>query len=227
MLDREDARAAAKRLTPSDEEVVERVLAGETELFELLMRRHNQRVYRAVRSVLRVDAEAEDVMQQAWLQAFAHLGTFTRKSQVSTWLVRIAMNEALMRTRKRARLTLVPNVPEWMESDMAANTNASPEDQAQTRELSGLLEAAVDRLPETYRTVFVLREVEGLSTADAAQALDVTEDVVKTRLHRARNLLKDALFSHVSAGAEGAFLFLAPRCDRIVHAVMSAIRAGR
>lgn len=224
MLDPETVTEAVRSAYPTDEEVVARVLAGEAELFELLMRRHNQRVYRAVRSVLREEAEVEDVMQQAYLKAWANLRQFTGSSRVSTWLVRIALNEALMRTRKAARLQLVQDVPENMESHVNPPAT-SPEDRAQSRELSALLESAVDELPELYRTVFMLRNIENLSSAEAAEVLDVSEDVVKTRLHRAKRLIRDALFERLSDGSSEPFPFFAPRCDRVVSGVLEALAA--
>lgn len=228
MLDPETVKTAVRTATPTDEQVVARVLAGETELFELVMRRHNQRVYRAIRSVVRTEAEVEDVMQQAYLQAFAHLKDFSGRSTVSTWLIRIAMNEALMRTRKAARLTLVPDLTDrHLESAMSSPPNDSPEERAHARELSSFLETAVDALPELYRTVFVLRDIEGLSTAETAEVLEVSEDVVKTRLHRAKSLVRDALFEQVTGTADDAFVFRAPRCDRIVQRVMSAVLTPR
>lgn len=227
MLDPETVKTAVRTATPTDEQVVARVLAGETELFELVMRRHNQRVYRAIRSVVRTEAEVEDVMQQAYLQAFTHLKDFSGRSTVSTWLIRIAMNEALMRTRKAARLTLVPDLTGHLESAMPSPTNDSPEERAHARELSSYLETAVDALPELYRTVFVLREIEGLSTAETAEVLEVSEDVVKTRLHRAKSLVRDALFEQATGTADDAFVFRAPRCDRIVQRVMSAVLTPR
>ena len=153
---------------PSDAEVIRRVLAGETALFELLMRRHDQRVYRAVRSILRDEAEAEDAMQQAWLQVYLHLDSFEGTAAFSTWLVRIAANEALQRIRKRAPLAAVADDPEEERMDPRAE---DPEERAAAHEATRLVERAVDRLPAHYRTVFMLRDVEGLSTAETACSL--------------------------------------------------------
>jgi RNA polymerase sigma-70 factor (ECF subfamily) len=207
---------------PPDEEIARRVLAGETALFEVLMRRHNQRVYRAIRSVLRDEAEVEDAMQQAYLSAYLHLAEFEGSARLSTWLVRIAVNEALGRLRRdRRRLALADAI-----EGTAPMTNPppeTPEDTADRRELTAMLEREVDGLPELYRTVFVLREVEGLTTADAAQALGTSEDVVKTRLHRARGLLHERLAALADARRGEIFAFHAPRCDRVVAAVMDAI----
>jgi RNA polymerase sigma-70 factor, ECF subfamily len=204
----------------ADGDVVRRVLAGEPALFELLMRRYNQRVYRAVRSLLRDERDAEDAVQQAWLAAYAHLDQFAGASAFSTWLTRIAINEALARVRQRTRLEVVADLPEEGVPDMHA---ADPERRAGDRELGHILEEAVDVLPEIYRTVFVLREVEGLSTADTAACLGISEEVVKVRLHRARLALRDALFERAGAGAASVFAFLGARCDRMVAAVLDVI----
>ncbi len=211
---------------PSDEEVVRRVLDGETPLFELLMRRHNPRVYRAIRAILRDEAEVEDAMQQAYLHAYAGLRAFEGASSVSTWLVRIAVNEALGRIRRRARIVSVEDLPEEMEDDVVTPRREDPEERAQAREAVRILEKAIDRLPVPYRTVIVLRDVDQLTTEEAAEALGISEDAVKVRLHRARLALRDRVAAELGRGAAEAFPFLAPRCDRVVAAVMAAIRAS-
>lgn len=220
----ETAREQAGANALTDEQVVERVLAGDRDLFELLMRRHNGRVYRTVRSVLRDESEVEDVMQGAYVRAWMNLGQFKGNARFSTWLVRIALNEAMgrRRTRQTARLVVVGEIPDGAEDTVAAPP-ASPEDRAEARELSALLERAVDALPELYRTVYMLRNVESLSVSETAEALAVSEDVVKTRLHRAKSLLRDALYEQVSAGAAEPFSFHATRCDRVVSAVLERI----
>jgi len=206
----------------SDGEVVRRVRAGDTALFEVLMRRHNQRVYRAVRSILRDEREVEDAMQQAWLAAYAHLDQFEGASAFSTWLTRIALNEGLARLRQRAKLTPLDDVPE-QEIQAMRTAPIDPEGRAVDRELARMLEEAVDALPELYRSVFVLREVEGLSTADAAESLGVSEEVVKVRLHRARLALRDGLFERAGEASSAAFTFLGVRCDRMVARVLGAL----
>jgi RNA polymerase sigma-70 factor (ECF subfamily) len=208
-----------------DAEVVQRVRAGDTALFELLMRRHNQRVYRAIRSVLRDDAEAEDAVQQAWLAAYAHLDEFEGSSAFSTWLTRIALNEAFQRLRRRARLVTVPEAPDHEVADMRT-TPVDPEARTAGRELARMLEQAVDGLPDIHRSAFVLREVEGMSTAEAAACLGVSEDVVKVRLHRAKQALRDALYERAGGAASEVFPFMGERCDRVVAAVMAALPGG-
>jgi RNA polymerase sigma-70 factor (ECF subfamily) len=208
-----------------DHEVVQQVLAGKTALFELLMRRHNERVYRAARAIVRDDVEAEDVMQQAYVNAFAHLRQFNGTAQFSTWLTRIAVNEALARVRRQGRYEAFDETESNVESLVAEQRADNPEHQAFTEELRGLLEWAIDELPDGMREVFVLRDVEGMSTLEAAQCLGVSEDVVKTRLSRGRATLRRLLLSRTGAIAADAFRFYRPRCDRVVNAVLARISA--
>jgi RNA polymerase sigma-70 factor (ECF subfamily) len=208
-----------------DHEVVQQVLAGKTALFELLMRRHNERVYRAARAIVRDDVEAEDVMQQAYVNAFAHLRQFNGTAQFSTWLTRIAVNEALARVRRQGRYEAFDETESNVESLVAEQRADNPEHQAFTGELRGLLEWAIDELPDGMREVFVLRDVEGMSTLEAAQCLGVSEDVVKTRLSRGRATLRRLLLSRTGAIAADAFRFYRPRCDRVVNAVLARISA--
>lgn len=214
---------------PTDEEIAHRVREGETALFEVLMRRHNQRVYRAVRAILRDEAEVEDVMQQAYVLAFTHLSQFEGSARFSTWLIRIAVNEALQHLRRRHRLVALDSEDGRQEEGMKRlERNApDPEQQAFGRELGRLLELTVDELPVLYRSVFMLREVERLSTAEAAAALSVSEEVVKTRLHRAKALMRERLEGRLDSQLGEAFAFQAPRCDRVVAAVLARIGSGR
>jgi RNA polymerase sigma-70 factor (ECF subfamily) len=207
----------------SDEEVVAQVLRGQTALFEVLMRRHNERVYRAARAIVRDDREAEDVMQQAYVNAYAHLRQFNGHARFSTWLTRIAVNEALARVRRRGRDEPFDEDSSNVEPMMPRSTANSPERQAFSSELRALLEAAIDGLPDGAREVFILREVEGLNTADVAQALGVSDDVVKTRLSRARAALRRDLLDRAGAAVPDAFRFERPRCDRVVAGVLSRI----
>ena len=207
--------------TLTDEDVVSRVVAGETALFEIVMRRYNERVYRVVRSILRDDTEAEDVMQQAYLNAYGHLRQFNGSARFSTWLTRIAINEALARIRSRRPYEPFDEENPKVERDVFPAHN--PERVAVNTELRGLLEWAIDELPDGAREVFVLREVEGVSTADVAAALDVSEDVVKTRLSRARSSLRRLLLERTGAAAPDAFRFYRPRCDRVVARVLAVI----
>lgn len=218
-------RPAAPSALPRDEEIVARVVAGERALFELLMRRHNRRVYRAVRAILRDEAESEDAMQATYLAAFSHLGDFQGDSAFATWLTRIALNEAFGRVRRRAGITVVP------EEDLAgreepARDEPDPERRAAAREMIRAVERALDQLPVGYRTIVMLRDVEGLSTADAAASLGIAEDAAKVRLMRARRALRGELAAALGSEATTAFAFDAVRCDRIVAAVMGRLAAG-
>jgi len=209
--------AAAEPL--SDEEVVERVRAGDTALFEVLMRRHNQGLFRTVRAILRNEAEAEDAMQQTYVAAFTHLGQFTGDAKFSTWLSRIGINEALGRLRQ-GRRQVGPEEAEDLETRMP-----TPEDGAANRELGALLEQTIDCLPTSYRQVFMMRLVEGRDTAETAAILGLAEGNVKQRLHRARAMVQQAMEERVGAVAGGVFPFHASRCDRVVAAVMARLAA--
>jgi len=211
----------------TDKEVVDRVRAGDTALFEILMRRHNQRVYRVARAVVKDEAEAEDVMQQAYINAFVHLNQFEQRSQFSTWLTRITVYEALARRRKQRSQEPLPSADagadgETMETLVAPD--ADPERQAYAAELRRVLESAVDALPEMYRGVFMLREIEGLSTSETAEGLEIGEEAVKTRLHRARAMVRRSIIDRLGAAGQEAFQFHAVRCDRVVGAVLTEIR---
>jgi len=217
----------AKDLPVSDEEVVRRVRAGETGLFEIIMRRYNQRLYRVARAILRDDAEAEDVTQQAYVNAYRHLDQFASRAMFSTWLTKIAVHEALARARRRGRFDEQEAVNDGDGDTMEAlkSPGADPERQAFAGELRGLIESAIEALPEHYRAVFVMREVEGMSTAESADCLDITEETAKTRLHRARMLLREILYERAGIESGAAFPFHAPRCDRVVAAVYEQIEA--
>jgi len=211
----------------TDAEVVDLVRAGNTALFEILMRRHNQRVYRVARAVVRDEADAEDVMQQAYVNAFVHLDQFEQRSQFSTWLTRITLYEALARRRKRRPTDPLPaadhaEAGDTMETFIAPQAN--PERQAYAAELGRVLESAVDALPDGYRAVFMLREIEGLSTSETAEGLGLGEEAVKTRLHRARAMIRQTITDRLGASGREAFQFPAVRCDRVVAAVLSEIR---
>jgi RNA polymerase sigma-70 factor, ECF subfamily len=202
----------------TDREIVERVRTGETALFEILMRRHNQRVYRVARAVIKDETEAEDVMQQAYINAFLHLHQFEDRSQFSTWLTRITVHEALARRRKQRP---EEDSEEFMNQIPA--TQPDPERQAYAGELGRVIEDSLDLLPEPYRVVFMLREVEGMSTNETAETLALGEEAVKTRLHRARTMVRRAVAERLGGSTPEAFQFHAPRCDRVVRAVMGEI----
>lgn len=210
-----------------DEDVVARVLAGETALFEILMRRYNQRLYRVSRVILRDDAEAEDVMQDAYVRAYEHLHQFAGKAAFSTWLTRIAIHEALARKRRRGRHEELDALTQNGDSmSILKSSSPSPEEGTATTQMRELLEQAIEHLPEAYRTVVVMREVEEMSVADTASSLGVTEAVVKTRLHRAHAMLRKDLYSRARGSGAELYQFQAPRCDRVVKAVFERIQSS-
>jgi len=213
----------------SDEEVVSRVLGGELALFEVLMRRHNQKLYRVVRAIVQSDTEAEDVVQDAYVRAYTHLGQFEQRSSFATWLTRIAFNEALSRKREHQRLVEIDSIQESDEATMKflKSNAATPEEDALAGSLGVMLEGAVDSLPESYRSVFMLREIEGMSTAETAECLDLSEEAVKVRLHRGRAILRREIYNRTGQASASAFRFAGPRCDGLVAAVLARIAACR
>jgi len=209
----------------SDEEVVRRVLDGETDLFELIMRRYNQRLYRVARAILRDDSEAEDVMQDAYVRAYGHLSQFAGRSQFATWLTRIAIHEALARVQRRKKTDQL-GANKWNDGEGEMNiaaTALNPEEQLSASELGRALESAILSIPEQYRLVLMMRDVEQLSTSETATALDLSEENVKVRLHRARAMVRKNLFAQVGSEAPRAFGFMGERCDRVVARVMARI----
>ena len=206
----------------SDEEIVSRVLEGQTALYEVLMRRHNERIYRAARSIVKDEDEAEDVMQQAYVNAYFHLRQFDRRARFATWLTKIAIYEALGRARKRGRYETV-DFAEQENQPVERQPSRNPEQHAFAGELRSLLESSIDELPDGLREVFMLRDVDGLNTAETAECLGVSEDVVKTRLSRARAALRNHLADRAGIIAPEAFQFPQPRCDRVVAAVFARI----
>ena len=206
----------------SDEAIVERVRGGDVALLEILMRRYDQRLYRAARAIVRDDDEAKDVVQDAFARAYEHLSAFAGRVTFSTWLTRIAVHEALARTRRAGHLV---EIEETM--PMLSPPVRGPEQQVSDRELAEALEVAIDALPDAYRSVFMLRDVEGLSTAETAACLEITEQTTKTRLHRARALLRNRLFARARAALPDTFRFAGARCDALVAAVLARISAGR
>lgn len=210
----------------TDEHVVERVLAGETALYEILIRRYNQRLYRVVRAILRDDSETEDVMQDAYVRAYQHLAQFEGRSPFATWLTRIAVNESLARLRRRRRLQ--PLEEHSQDGEIVVefvSESLDPEQNASKAELRRMLERALFALPEQFRTVLVMRDVEGLSTRETADALSLSEESVKMRLHRGRALMRKSLYERVGSTAKEALPFMGERCDRIVKRVFECLAA--
>jgi RNA polymerase sigma-70 factor, ECF subfamily len=206
---------------PSDHEVIASIRKGEGAAFEKLMRRYNQRVFRSARSVLREDAEAKDVVQETFVRAFRHIGDFEERSSVGTWLTRIAVNEALSRLRRSQRFGALEREMNEKEAstDSVASNQLGPEEQASSGELRSVLTAAFDSLSPELRTVFMLREIEGLSTLETSEALQLSNEAVRVRFHRARLALRKAVEKQVGNEVPALFSFAGARCDRSVSEV--------
>ena len=207
---------------PADTELIASILAGDMRAMEALMRLHNRTLYRTARAILRNEAEAEDAVQEAYLQAFRALGTFRGESKLSTWLVRITANEALMRRRRNAR-TAVAAAPDF-DPDSLASGEAGPESDAQRGEMRRLLEARIEALPDSYREVFMLRGLEELSVEETAAVLGIPEATVRTRYFRARGLLRQSMAGDVDTTLEDAFAFAGLRCDRMIREVFARLQ---
>jgi len=207
--------------TPSDHDLIARVRNGEGAAFEKLMRRYNQRIFRTARAVLRDEAEAEDVVQETFVRAFRHLEQFEERSSVGTWLTRIAVNEALSRLRRSQRFNVLDSETNQEEggSYSVESKQPGPEEQASSQELRSVLTAAIDSLSQELRTVFVLREIEGLSTLETSEALQLTSEAVRVRFHRARQALRRAVENQLGNEVQGLFTFAGARCDRTVAQV--------
>ena len=210
----------------SDEEVVERVLAGDTALYEVVMRRYNTRLYRVARSILKNDGEAEDVMQDAYVKAFQHLSQFARRAKFSTWLTRIAVHEAIARVQEARRFEDWDNMNENQQNEIGATPlRSNPESETASVEMSKILEQAIEKLPDGYRAIVMMRDVEDMTTAEAAECLSLSEENVKIRLHRAHGMLRKELYANARISAADAFPFHAPRCDRVVANVFTRLAA--
>jgi RNA polymerase sigma-70 factor (ECF subfamily) len=215
----------------SDAELVLRVAKRDHEAFRALMKRHNQMLYRAARSILKNEAEAEDAVQEAYMQAYKAMGDFRGDSKVSTWLVRIVVNESITRLHKQTRRAEVIRLDgedvqqdqHSSEDSMNESAPEHPERAAQRAEARRLLEAKIDQLPDAFRTVFVLRAVEEMTVEEAAVALGIPEATVRTRFFRAKGLLRESLSRELDVAHGDAFAFAGGRCDRIVANVMARI----
>lgn len=215
----------ASRVDLADGELVERIRAGEIDLYDALMRRYNQRLYRITRVILRDPVEAEDVVQEAYVRAYAHLGQFAGAAKFSTWLTKIAIHEALSRLSGRSRVAGADRANENAnDMDKQESLIHNPEEQMFEMQTREILEAAVDALPDNLRSVFVMREIEEMTTAETAECLGLSQATVKVRLFRARKLLRRDLYFRAGATSSQAFQFLGERCARLRHAVMERIR---
>ncbi|WFP61426.1 RNA polymerase sigma factor [Mesorhizobium sp. WSM4904] len=225
------AAISAADAIASDMALVRRALAREAGAFRAIIKTHNQRLYRIARGVVRNDAEAEDIVQEAYMRAFAGLDTFRGDASLSTWLSRIVINEALGRLRKRKHVVVMPENPEaqiirFPLNQGGLNPSDDPERTMAQRQILGLVERATDSLPDVYRSVFVARVIEGLSIEETAEVLGIRPETVKTRLHRARSLVRKALDDEIGPVLLDAFPFAGRRCDRLTAAVMKRLGFG-
>ncbi|WP_213958569.1 RNA polymerase sigma factor [Variovorax sp. dw_954] len=219
-------RLPAEQATDAD--LARRARGGDGPAFEAIMRRHNQLLFRTARSILKSDADTEDALQEAYLKAWRSLANFREEARLSTWLVRIVINESLSRLRRRgaqvipldaARETTGSDEEQWMED----NADGRPEALAMREEMRRLIETRIDRLPDAYRTVFMLRAVEEMSFGEVATALGMPEASARTRFFRARSLLREGLSRDVDVAVGDAFSFDGARCDRIVAGVLARL----
>jgi RNA polymerase sigma-70 factor, ECF subfamily len=213
----------------SDLELAQRVVAGDLGAFEQIMRRNNRMLFRIARSILRDDAEAEDCIQSAYLLGFRSIRAFAGRAKLSTWLARIVMNEAFARKRQAARSGAVIPLDGAGEAEAYARAQTGvaeapgPEIEAMRHELGRLIESRIDRLPEAFRGVFVLRALEELSVEETAELLDIPEATVRTRYFRARSMLRESLAREMDSALDTAFTFAGARCDRVVATVLGRL----
>ncbi|MDN5843231.1 MAG: RNA polymerase sigma factor [Alcaligenaceae bacterium] len=225
-----DSIIAEEHTAQTDSDLVARIVAGDAHAFELLMRRFNQRLYRVARSILKDEYEAEAAVQEGYWKAYQAMSGFRADAQLSTWLTRIVINEALGSLRRNKRRTEVIQYTEDLPADKkvtrmetAANINERPDQLAMRAELRSLIEHKLDELPDVYRTVFMMRAVEEMPAVEVAAVLDIPEATVRTRFFRARRLMRDLLSAEVGAEAHDAFSFAGHRCDRIVAKVLARL----
>ncbi len=209
-----------------DAELVRRVLARDGTAFRAIMERHNRRLYRIARSILRNDSEAEDVVQEAYVNAFTHLDSFRGDASLATWLSRITMNEALGRLRREKPAVELQEAKRTEAQIIPFPLSGAADDPERTmaqREILQLVERAADNLPEIFRIVFVTRVIEGMSVEETAELLGLQEETVKTRLHRARRLVREQLDEQIGPVLMDAFPFAGRRCERLSNAVMKRL----
>ena len=227
-----NAQRPAVSAATTDVELAERAASGDDAAFESIMRRHNRLLFRTARSILKSDAEAEDALQEAYLLAWRGLATFRSESKLSTWLVRIVINEALGRLRRRSAQvipldTAMESTDPDTQTSMQDDPDQRPEGAAMRAQVRRLMEARIDTLPEAFRTVFMLRAVEEMSVEEVSAALQLPEATVRTRYFRARGLLREGLSRDVDLAIGDAFSFDGERCDRIVAAVLARLTEDR
>lgn len=213
-----------------DFQLAQLVAAGDQPAFRLLMRRHNQMLFRTARSILRNEEEAEDALQDAYIHAYRSIGSFRGDAKLSTWLVRIVVNESIARRRRAQRgaqvipLDADPESRAQAEGVVAESDEAQPEREALRAQTRRIIERKIDALPDAFRTVFMLRAVQEMSVEEAAACLDIPEATVRSRMFRARGLLRESLARELDVAIDGAFPFLGERCDRIVAGVLARLQ---
>jgi RNA polymerase sigma-70 factor (ECF subfamily) len=215
-------------VTVDDDELVRRIAGRDHLAFEILMRRYNGRLFRVARAILKDDAEVEEALQEAYLDAYRHMDQFRGGARLTTWLTRIVMNQALTRLRRHKRDRIVVPIgdarsdePEQAEADVADERSESPPSATLRAEIRRALERRIDGLPTAFRTVFVMREVEDMTVEETAECLSIPAATVRTRLFRARALLRDALARDMDMATVDVFSFAGERCDRIVAGVLA------
>ena len=229
---RKPATAAPRKSKVRDTELVRAIIAGDPNAFRLLVRRYNRMLFRVARSILKDDIEAEDAMQQAYMSACRAIDAFRARSKLSTWLVRIVVNEAIALSRKRSRRANLVSPSEDAEhhretaaSDTNIATPEQPEHATQRMQIRRMLEANIDALPDELRTVFILRALEEMTGRETAIALDIPEATVRTRFFRAKKLLRETLSREIDeVSFDDVFPFAGAYCDRIVAAVLAGLR---
>jgi len=207
----------------TDEVAIEHVRTGNTKAFEIIMRRYNQRLYRIARSILTDNDAAQDAVQQAYISAYYKLDTFTPNGNFGAWLTRITINEALMIKRKPDNR--IAETKQILDDDKIAAAGSDPATVYANKELAVVIESAIDKLPEEFRYVFILRTIQQLSTRETAESLAINEATVKTRLHRARSLMQHTLNQHLEQAGMHVFEFAGKRCDRMVRIVLEKLAA--
>lgn len=215
----------------ADSELLARIAGRDLEAFEVLMRRHNRILYRTARAILRDDHDAEDCVQDVYLNVYRHMDGFREQSQLSTWLVRITANSALERLRKRRReqglvsLDNVVDLDAQVPVSLMSGDATAPDMSALRSQWRALLEQKIDLLPDAFRPVFILRAIEEMAVEETALCLQIPEATVRTRYFRARALLRESIANEIDVAMEGLFEFLGARCDRIVEHVLRSVTA--
>jgi RNA polymerase sigma-70 factor (ECF subfamily) len=225
------SQAPAPQTIPAvagDTELVRRALIRDEAAVRAIIKAHNRRLYRLARGILRNDGEAEDVVQETYVRAFTHLADFRGDSSLSTWLSRIAMNEALGRLRRQRPGVELSSLPQGvLEAQIIQfpllSATDDPEKSMAQREIQHVVEVAIDELPEPFRMVFITRVVEGMNVEETAEILDLKPETVKTRLHRARAMLRDNVEKKAGPVVMDAFPFAGRRCDRLTAAVLKRL----